>query len=570
MSELVLYHGDCIDVLRRLDAESVDAVVTDPPYGLEFMGKEWDSFRVDDPAGHHRHRGEHAGDHGEQGAQGADTPGARSRISYGGGRRARTHRCVSCGKRDQFRQRHHPCGDGVWRAELIDPHAAPPTMLAFQEWCRTWAIECLRVLKPGGYMLAFGGTRTYHRLVSGVEDAGFEIRDTVAWLYGQGFPKSLDVAKAIDARLGAERAPGTPGQWAGRESVHDLGLVNDDAWQGGQPREATSPATPEAARWQGWGTALKPAHEPIVVARKPLQGSVAANVLEHGTGGLNIDATRIPVAEGDPVLDGVWTTQPSSMRPDTTGFLAGTTEPGDKRSTAPPEGGRWPPNVAMDETAAAMLDAQTGELKAPTISGGKGMGYRGGDAPRAMIGRADAGGASRFFYVAKAGGGERNRGLGHLEAQPGQLWNEGGIKASRELTAKPKANVHPTVKPLDLMHWLVRLVTPPGGVVLDPFAGSGTTGVACRLEHVRCILIERDAEYLPIIAGRLGVTTTPVGEMRLERTRIPEPERQARRGATRFGCPHCSLAFTDRSLYARHWRARHDPRRPPTKEPDDA
>lgn len=479
MAELVLYHGDCLDVLGRLDAESVDAVVTDPPYGLEFMGKEWDRFRVDDPGRNHRHRGEHAGAHGGF----ADGPNVAFKgdvrgTAYGGGKRARTFRCTACGKRDQFRNRHYPCGDGDWRAELVDPFAAPPTMLAFQEWCRQWSTEALRVLRPGGYMLAFGGTRTYHRLAAGVEDAGFEIRDSVAWLYGQGFPKS-----------------------------HNVG--------------------------EGVGTALKPAHEQIVVARKPLRGSVAQNLEDHGTGVLRIDAARLPMDDADRLeIEGsTW----DATRLERVALSSYADDGASKPMEAHPLG-RWPANVALDDRAAALLDRATGDP------------------------------VSRFFYTSKATARERNKGLGHLEPQPAQLWNEGGIKASREATAKPKANTHPTVKPVDLMQWLVRLVTPPDGVVLDPFAGSGTTGVACRLEHLRCILIEAEADYLPIIAGRLGVQSTPVGSMVLERTRIPDPEPVTRRGARRFACPHCALAFTDRSLYARHWRSRHDPRRPPTEE----
>jgi DNA modification methylase len=197
---VTLYHGDCIEVMRGMAEGSVDAIVTDPPYGLEFMGREWDSFRVDDP-GTMRHRGTRAGDHGETDAD----RGAFGNIAYGGGKRATTNRCVSCGKRDQFRKE-HACGPvAQWRKEIIDPHAAPPTSLAFQEWSRTWALEALRVLKPGGHLLAFGGTRTWHRLACAIEDAGFEIRDSIAWMYGSGFPKSLDVSKAIDKAAGATR-----------------------------------------------------------------------------------------------------------------------------------------------------------------------------------------------------------------------------------------------------------------------------------------------------------------------------------------------------------------------------
>jgi uncharacterized C2H2 Zn-finger protein len=217
--------------------------------------------------------------------------------------------------------------------------------------------------------------------------------------------------------------------------------------------------------------------------------------------------------------------------------------------------------------AVAMLDAQSGELKGggfPAVNNA-GIGY--GAGARGLVQRERrlaGGGASRFFYTAKASTRERNKGLSHLQESFAPTMGDGiGAVEHNPETARKKANTHPTVKPLDLMHWLVRMVAPPDGVILDPFAGSGTTGVACRLEHVRCILIEADAEYLPIIAGRLGVQATPEGEMRLERTRIPDPELV--KGNARFACPHCARAFTDRSLYARHWRGEHDPRRPPTE-----
>lgn len=318
-----LYLGDCLDVLREMDPESVDAVVCDPPYGLEFMGKEWDRY-------------------------------------------------------------------------------APPQ---FAAWCETWAREALRVLKPGGHLLAFGGTRTFHRLTCGLEDAGLEIRDCLSWLYGSGFPKSLDVSKAIEKAAGAAR------------------------------------------EWQGWGTALKPAWEPCVVARKPLAGTVAENVQQHGTGALNVDGCRIG-ADG---------------------------------------GGRWPANVALDEDAAAMLDAQSGVQRDGIAvnrnrpedgSTYNASSYMIGDKRRQDVGYGGSGGASRFYYTAKASRADRN--------------------------TSGANNTHPTVKPTDLMRWLVRLVTPPGGVVLDPFAGSGSTLVAARAEGFRAIGIEREEEYAQIIAQRLS------------------------------------------------------------------
>jgi DNA modification methylase len=425
-----LYVGDCVEVMREMDADSVDAVVCDPPYGLEFMGKDWDSFRVDDP-GTARNRGERAGNNGGAGGGDGSHPASRKRasVAYGGGNRPRTWRCVGCGKRDQFRNA-HSCAEGTrWAQELVDPFSAPPTMLAFSEWVRQWSLEAYRVLKPGGHLLAFGGTRTFHRLTCGIEDAGFEVRDCLSWLYGSGFPKSLDVSKAIDKAAGAAR------------------------------------------EWQGWGTALKPAWEPCVVARKPLVGTVAANVQQHGTGALNIDGCRI-AGDVPQVTQGV-DSNGSSYRLRTMA-----------QQSNPHAAGRWPANVAFDEAAAAMLDAQSGERGGGFgVRGASSRIYGGGDgftdATGEAVGYGDSGGASRFFYTAKASRADRNAG-GMAE------------------------NTHPTVKPTDLMRWLVRLVTPPGGVVLDPFAGSGSTLVAARAEGVRAVGIEREDEYARIIADRLA------------------------------------------------------------------
>jgi DNA modification methylase len=460
-----LYLGDCVEVMAAMPAESVDAVVCDPPYGLEFMGKEWDSFRVDDP-GTTRNRGERAADNG--GASGGDDGHpARSRrvdVSYGGGNRPRTWRCVGCGKRDQFRKA-HACPDGTrWAQELVDPFSAPPTMLAFEEWVRHWALAALRVLKPGGHLLAFGGTRTFHRLTCGIEDAGFEIRDCLSWLYGSGFPKSLDVSKAIDKAAGAERAD--------RVVVH--GGSNKVFQPSTRVVDKGTPATAAAERWQGWGTALKPAWEPCVVARKPLAGTVAENVQAHGTGAINVDGCRIG-------SDG------ATKRGDTSENVATATGWNTGHAIVSLNAGRWPANVVLDEQAAAMLDAQSGTssskaaaMPLPMRPGFAGSRF-GGDGATGDVtvrGFTDTGGASRFFYTAKASRADRS--------------------------TNGANNTHPTVKPTDLMRWLVRLVTPPGGVVLDPFAGSGSTLVAARAEGVRCIGIEREEEYARIIADRLS------------------------------------------------------------------
>jgi DNA modification methylase len=360
----VLLVGDCVEQMRTLEANSVDAIVTDPPYGLEFMGKAWDGFG---------------------------------------------------------------------------------TPLGFQTWSEQWAREAFRVLKPGGHLLAFGGTRMYHRLAAGIEDAGFEIRDTLMWLYGSGFPKSLDVSKAIDKAAGAERE--VVGFKGGVAAVSESGIgaaavgVKQQAIQ----VSITAPSTEAAKKWQGWGTALKPAVEPIVLARKPLIGTVAENVLTHGTGALNIDASRI---------DGV---PPSKPNPElgvkesiTYGFGTGTGRNGEMSDAS----GRWPANILLDEEAAALLDEQSV-------------------------------GASRFFYVAKASRSERNFGLGR--------------------------NIHPTVKPVDLMRYLIRLVTPKGGTVLDPFMGSGTTAVAAIQEGANWIGCEREPEYVAIIEARIAAAQPGMG-----------------------------------------------------------
>ena len=366
---------------------------------------------------------------------------------------------------------------------------------------RLWR-ECLRVLKPGGHCLAFGSPRTWHNLQTAIEKSGFEIRDSIAWLYGSGFPKSLDVSKAIDKAAGAERE--VIGRKGGRyaygfsedardhfKPYGDGGFTADPSTIG----DITAPATPAAQQWDGWGTALKPAFEPIVVARKPLAGTVASNVLAHGTGALNVDGCRVGAGLFVPGGGG---NLPS-------GGIMGRKNSG-KPSTAGHTSGRWPANVVLGHTPdcdviyegrgeirlegpcapgcpVAELDRQSGESSSRV---GKPRGAASGDGggmTATGAEYADSGGASRFFYTTKAPSAER-----------------------------PKANgiAHPTVKPLDLMRWLVRLVTPPGGVVLDPFAGSGTTLEAAIVEGFRSIGIEREADYLPLIEQRIARACPPL------------------------------------------------------------
>lgn len=291
--------------------------------------------------------------------------------------------------------------------------------------------QALRVLKPGGHLVAFSGSRTYHRMAVAIEDAGFEIRDQLMWIYGSGFPKSLDVSKAIDKAEGAER------EVVGNRRVSESDLGQRSGWNALDTSSGeykyTAPATPEAQRWSGWGTALKPAHEPIVLARKPLIGTVAANVLGHGTGGINVGGCR------------VGTDITTTVR---SGYTGKTVFNCDKRVGSwvnPP--GRFPANVmhdGSDDVVDLMPD-----------------------------------GAARFFYCSKASAADRSAGL-------------------------DGRNPHPTVKPTDVMRWLVRLITPPGGLVLDPFTGSGSTGRAAVLEGMRFVGAELSDEYAEIARARIA------------------------------------------------------------------
>ncbi|SDG95993.1 DNA-methyltransferase [Klenkia brasiliensis] len=440
--QVTVLHGDCLELLAELPDASIDAVVTDPPYGIGFMGHQWDQ------------------------------PGR-----YGALRAA--------GRPDVHRRR--PDGDlekiseGAMEAGRYDVSRSANAL--FQEWCHAWASECFRVLKPGGHFVSFGGSRTWHRLAAAVEDAGFEVRDSIAWLYGQGFPKSLDVSKAIDRAAGAER----PRQAAQRrvrpsDSIHASGF-GADGWAP-QTRDAQ---TEDAERWQGWGTALKPAFEPIVVGRKPLAGSVAANVLTHGTGALNVDGCRVPMSPGDAAAIDA---KHAGMDPDDYERARGAAlnlSAGDSRLALQPaaahELGRWPTNVLLQAETAAQLDTETGTRPAGAHPAKRaGIGYGGSQTGTAgERTELPPGGASRYFPTF------------HWEA-----------KAPPSERPRDGETAHPTVKPLDLMRWLVRLVTPPGGLVLDPFAGSGTTAEACVVEGFRCTTIEREAKYLPLIVGRLA------------------------------------------------------------------
>jgi hypothetical protein len=360
----------------------------------------------------------------------------------------------------------------------------------YQLFCEAWARECLRVLKPGGHLVAFGHPRTYHRLVCGVEDAGFEPRETVLWIFGQGMPKSRNVAREIDALLCTQ---------PGRHYQTSLPAADDR-----RPDDHLCPPTDASVPWQGWGTGLKPAFEPITVARRPLDSTIASNVLTHGTGGLHIDAARINVGQVVPGGGG-WRGGATSRHEGWRRTVHVTNTP-----TAPHTEGRWPANLILSHGPAcqllsvrqpkdvnggpegldhaevwacqpgcpvAELDRQSGPTvshKAPPRTASQpGNGWR---TTHAGAEYNDAGGASRFFYIAKAPRAERPR--------------VGGV-------------AHPSVKPRDLLRLLVRLVVPAGGVVLDPFAGSGTTLEAAVLEGLASVGCEKTAKYLPLIHQRL-------------------------------------------------------------------
>ena len=338
-----------------------------------------------------------------------------------------------------------------------------------------WA-ECLRVLKPGGHMAVFAGARTQDLMGLSIRLAGFEIRDTLGWIYGSGFPKSMDVGKAIDKAAGAEREvvgynPTSKGIKPGQSNYGGGGAE----YQAGH--NITAPATDAAKRWSGWGTALKPAIEPIILARKPLVGTVAGNVLAHGVGGLNIDACRVAGAKPD-------TTRGASVNASS---MAGPL--GGQGRIIDDGKGRFPANVLLDEHAAEEMDKQSGNVKGAVSNGhtGRTVSYHGNyGALRQTPGYGDQGGASRFFPVFKYQSKAPKRERPVIE-------REDGTKVQ-----------HPTVKPVALMEWLVELITPPNGVVLDPFAGSGTTLQAATNKGFQPIGIEQDADYIELIEKRLS------------------------------------------------------------------
>ena len=366
--------------------------------------------------------------------------------------------------------------------------------------------EVLRVLKPGGYVLSFGGTRTYHRMVVNIEDAGFIIRDQLQWIYGQGFPKSLNLGKSVDKLQGNER------EKIGERLGHDI--------RGGALMEARDPElkkennklniviTQGSSEWEGYGTALKPANEPICLAMKPLsEKNFAENVLKHGAGGLNIDGCR--VGHNEPIKTANRQERKAGWNPDNCGFDS------TKNNTASANSkGRFPSNVILDEEAGGMLDKQSGVLTSGAgvkmLEGKKSHGYN-SNATTTYNGKEwqpNFGGASRFFYCSKASSSERNAGM-RWDSERGYTvednkWTENDYrKGNGEKTKAVSKNHHATVKPLSLMRYLVRLITPKGGIVLEPFAGSGTTLLAAKKEGFEFVGIERELEYCKIAEQRL-------------------------------------------------------------------
>lgn len=517
---------DVLAGLRALPSNSLDAIVTDPPYGLEFMGAEWDSFD---------------GDAWRSGA-GMTAPGIGDRpepawVVKGQPRQLQdsTYQTGHYGRNTAVR---HGIGASYGTEGAKNSRA-------FGEWCYQWAVEALRVAKPGAHILAFGGTRTYHRLVCALEDAGWEVRDSLMWLYGSGFPKSLDVSKAIDKALGTDKARAFKSVNPAQRPYNTAHGETTTGWKAPTRPDKTLPASPQARAWDGWGTAIKPSYEPIVVARKPLVRNVARNVLQYGTGGLNIAGCRVRTDwETDPTRRG-WQ---GGRRPQTGAFDSGDTSlPTIPRET--PSVGRWPANVILCHapecvcTGATKVKSRNAVLKHTEAGSNPGC-YDGGwkRQPSGSYGHADpdgtetvetwecvdgcpvklmdeqSPGASRFFYSVKANANDRWVAVSCSEgcAFHGAKMSRRAAKASATKPVKGARDGlcrscnghrshagHPTVKPEALMRYLVRLVTPPGGVVLDPFCGSGSTGVAVVKEGFRFLGIDKTPEFVLLSRARL-------------------------------------------------------------------
>lgn len=473
-------HADALAFARSLPDASIDALVTDPPAGIGFMGKTWDK----------------PGKMGTSG--GVAMPSLANRNPS----------CRSCGGRKRAGPATKACGCEIPDWNESEHRTRDREM--FVGFMREILAECHRAMKPGAHALVWALPRTSHWTATAVEDAGFEVRDVVVHLFGTGFPKSLDVSKALDKSAGI---------WRGRAGAVTIA----DQPSKGTEYERTEKGGPITAAAAGFGTALKPASEHWILARKPLDGTVARNFSNHGTGAINVDACRIAGLARSPGS----IREKRSPAPNVDGreVPVGTVDAPD-----PHPAGRWPANVVLSHDsecrylhdgadpevvctpgcAVAALDAQSGLSSDSAHARGLGLGYGGGKGSD-VVGRGfnDTGGASRFFFCAKPSTAERESGLGHRKrVKPAVIQGRaegspGTINARSGMGNNPRANIHPTVKSIALMRWLCRLVTPPGGVVLDVFAGSGTTAVACSQEGLRFVGCEREAEYVEIARDRL-------------------------------------------------------------------
>ncbi len=414
--------GNSIEIMENLNANSIDSVVSDIPYGLGFMGNEWDKFTTNE----------------------------------------------------------------------------------YQNFCFEWGSKALRVLKPGGYGGIFSAPRKYHRMVCGLEDAGFLIKDMINWVYGMGFPKSLDISKAIDKSFGKENEReviDTRYRHGGGEKENYMQMTSDPEVM------ITEPVTNEAKQWNGYGTGLKPAHEPIVLIQKPYEKTYAENIVKWGVGALNIGACRIDYNENKEVDSRIYNQDKNITRGHHENSTIKYAPDGNEFPMYKTQKGRWPANLILDPISAEMLDEQsgfssTGDIK-PYIQKGEGnVDYAIVGKIRNTFQKGDRGGASRFFYCAKAYKNERNAGC------EGLYWektNDNFRKITKKrynlLSPKKRAKNNPisTLKPINLMRYIVRLLTPSNGIVLDPFAGSGTTGIACIIEGFNYILIEKRKCFEEII-----------------------------------------------------------------------
>jgi site-specific DNA-methyltransferase (adenine-specific) len=454
--------GDCREVMGDMEDNSVHAIVTDPPYGLEFMDRDWDDL-TDWRTG---------GDFSSPGIGERETDWP----SFGGGDTANAT-CSNCGGRERG-ENECECDDPDFKVkgrDAAESRAQKRTQQATAQvnWHRRWMEQAFDVLKPGGHMLVFGGNRTHHYVMMAAEFAGFEVRDTITWHYGTGYPKGTNVGKDIDKRKDADRE-------VVDTKTFTQGGGNALNMREGEKREVeheyTEPATEEAEKWDGWNSTLKPSTEFVLVARKPMsEGTVAENILEHGTGAFNVDACRIPAEDKQDFPEGDY------------GDRGMYGSPGERKSDTE-EKGRHPPNAIFDAENAAILDARNPETSSPS-----GYSVRQASENRAMSGpntervgkngHGDSGGVSRYFYCSKASKAERTL--------------DGAVD-----------NDHPTVKPVDLMEWLVQLVTAEEQRVLDPFVGSGTTLMATWNMARDGVGIERESKHAETARERVEANKT--------------------------------------------------------------